>query len=153
MQGTKTDLLGHSAAKVGPRAVILTPMADKGVFRPGRTRPAQQRLKTLAQAALNADVTVEQVETLLGGLSETLTDLNNSTDGLDATLARFNETITRIDALAPLLTGVVDRLEGIVDRVERIVGLAETVVSPISATENAVRGALSAVRKTAGLGR
>ena len=75
-------------------------MADRGV---GRRRPAsaRQRIKTLTQAALNADATVEQVDTLLTDLGETLTDLNNSTSGLDATLVRFNDTITRIDELAP----------------------------------------------------
>ncbi|MGH3638074.1 MAG: ATPase, partial [Mycobacterium sp.] len=39
-------------------------MADKGVGR-SRTSAGRQRIKTLTQAALNADVTVEQVDTLL----------------------------------------------------------------------------------------
>ena len=38
--------------------------ADKGE---GRARPASRRIKTLTQAALNADATVVQVEALLGG--------------------------------------------------------------------------------------
>ncbi|BBZ04708.1 hypothetical protein MCHIJ_41450 [Mycolicibacterium chitae] len=129
-------------------------MADKDVSteRPsGRTRPAQQRIRTLAQAALNADVTVGQVDTLLQDLSETLGELNTSTATLDDTMERFNATITRIDELAPRLIGMVDRLEAIVDRVERIVGVGEAVVSPIAATEHAVRGAISAVRHRAGL--
>ena len=84
-------------------------------------------------------------------IGKTLTDLNNSTSGLDATLVRFNDTITRIDELAPRLIGVVERLEAIVDRVERIVGLGESVMAPWSATENAVRGAVNAVRKSTGL--
>ena len=42
-------------------------MADRGDG--VNPRPAQKRLKTLAQAALNADVTVGQVDALLGGLS------------------------------------------------------------------------------------
>jgi len=129
--------------------------SDSPETRPARTRPAQQRLKTLAQAALNADVTVGQVDTVLTGLSETLEDLNRSTDTLDATLERFNATISRIDELAPRLIEMVDRLESIVDRVERIVDLGEAVVtpiaSPIAATENAVRGAIAAVRNRTGL--
>lgn len=126
-------------------------MADKGDVRPGRARPAQQRLRTLAQAALNADVTVGQVDTVLQGLAETLADLDSSTDKLDTTLERFNGTISRIDELAPRLIAVVDRLEAIVDRVERIVGIGESVVSPIAATENAVRGAITAMRNRTGL--
>jgi len=124
-------------------------MVDKSDY--PAPRPAKKRLQTLAQAALNADVTVGQVEEVLEGLGETLTDLNRSTDGLDATLVRFNETITKIDELAPRLIGVVERLEKIVDRVERIVDIGETVVSPLSATENAVRGVISAVRSRAGM--
>lgn len=53
-------------------------MADKG---DGRGRPVSGRIKTLTQAALNADMTVEQVETLLDELSSTLVDLNKTTGG------------------------------------------------------------------------
>jgi len=123
-------------------------MADKG-GKPTRTGP--ERIRKLAQAALNADVTVEQVDTILEGLSETLIDLNNSTGNLDATLERFNDTINSINELAPRLIAVVERLEGIVSRVERIVGIGESMMSPLAATEQAVRGAVNKVRKSAGL--
>ncbi|MET0454718.1 MAG: ATPase [Mycobacterium sp.] len=125
-------------------------MADRGDGR-RRQSPTRQRIKTLTQAALNADVTVEQVDTLLTDLGLTLAVLDKSTTGLDATLERFNETITRIDELAPRLIGVVERLEAIVERVERIVGIGEQVMAPWAATENAVRGAVNAVRKSTGL--
>jgi hypothetical protein len=46
---------------------------------------------------------------------------------------------------------VVDRMEGIVERVERIVGIGESVFSPLAATEQAVRGAVNKVRRSAGL--
>ena len=107
-------------------------MADRG-DRPIRTGP--ERIRKLAQAALNADVTVEQVDTILEGLSETLEDLNHSTGNLDATLERFNETINQINELAPRLHDVVDRMEGVVARVERIVEMGESVISPLAATE------------------
>jgi ABC-type transporter Mla subunit MlaD len=123
-------------------------MTDKG-GKPPRTGP--ERIRKLAQAALNADVTVEQVDTILEGLSETLIDLNNSTGNLDATLERFNDTINSINELAPRLIAVVDRLEGIVSRVERIVGMGESVMLPLAATEQAVRGAVNKVRKSTGL--
>jgi hypothetical protein len=42
-------------------------------------------------------------------------------------------------------------MEGIVSRVERIVGIGEAVVSPLTATEQAVRGAVNAVRRSTGL--
>ena len=126
--------------------VPMTVMVDKG----GRSgaRTGRERIQKLAQAALNADVTVDQVDAILAGLGETLEDLNNSTGNLDATLERFNDTIGRINELAPRLNAVVDRLEGIVERVERIVGIGEAAVAPLAATESAVRGAINAVRRT-----
>jgi methyl-accepting chemotaxis protein len=138
----------HVRRPVGPggsiAVVIMAVMADKD----GRTgaRTGTERIRKLAQAALNADVTVEQVDTILEGLSETLVDLNNSTGNLDATLERFNETINSINELAPRLIAVVDRMEGVVSRVERIVGIGESVMSPWAATEQAVRGAVKAIR-------
>ena len=110
--------------------------------------PAGSGSRNSTQAALNADVTVDQVDTILAGLADTLDDLNNSTGNLDATLERFNDTISRINELAPRLIAVVDRLEGIVARVERIVGIGEAAMAPLAATETAVRGAISAVRRT-----
>jgi hypothetical protein len=129
--------------------VIMTTMADKGGKPAART--GTERIRKLAQAALNADVTVEQVDTILEGLSETLVDLNNSTGNLDATLERFNDTINQINELAPRLFAVVDRLETIVGRVERIVDIGEAAVAPIAATESAVRGVVDRVRRTARL--
>jgi hypothetical protein len=123
-------------------------MADKG-GRPVRTGP--ERIRKLAQAALNADVTVDQVDTILAGLSETLVDLNSSIGNLDVTLERFNETINSINELAPRLIAVVNRMEGIVSRAERIVGIGESVMSPLAATEQAVRSAVNKMRRTAGL--
>jgi ABC-type transporter Mla subunit MlaD len=125
----------------------MTVMADKGGSWSG-VRSGRERIQKLAQAALNADVTVDQVDAILAGLTETLADLDNSTSKLDATLERFNDTINQINALAPRLIAVVDRLEGIV---ERIVGIGESVLSPLAATEQAVRGAVNKVRRTAGI--
>jgi ABC-type transporter Mla subunit MlaD len=127
----------------------MTVMADKG----GKTGPrtGRERIQKLAQAAWNADLTVEQVDTLLAALGETLTDLNKSTTNLDITLEKFNGTIARIDELAPRLNAMVERLEAIVERVERIVGVGESVMAPWAATEQAVRGAVNKVRRTTGL--
>jgi division protein CdvB (Snf7/Vps24/ESCRT-III family) len=125
-------------------------MADKGGGRSG-ARTGRERIQKLAQAALNADVTVDQVDAILAGLTETLIDLDNSTSKLDTTLERFNDTINQINELAPRLIAVVDRLESIVSRVERIVGIGESVMSPLTATEHAVREAVNKVRRTTGL--
>jgi methyl-accepting chemotaxis protein len=111
------------------------------------SRSGRERIQKLAQAALNADLTVEQVDTLLSDLGETLIGLDKSTSDLDATLERFNDTISSIDALAPRLTAMVERLEAIVERVERIVGVGEAAVAPLAATESAVRGFVNAVRE------
>ena len=60
-------------------------MADKS----GGGRPPRQRIKTLTQAAMNADVTVNQLEDVLGGLGDTLTDLNNSLSNLNSAVDRL----------------------------------------------------------------
>jgi ABC-type transporter Mla subunit MlaD len=123
----------------------MVAVTEKGDGRAG-ARTGRERLQRLAQAALNADMTVEQVDTVLVGLGEALIDLDKSTSGLDATLVRFNDTINRINDLAPRLNAVVDRLEGIVSRVENIVGVGESAVAPLAATESAVRSLIKAVR-------
>jgi ABC-type transporter Mla subunit MlaD len=125
-----------------PQLVIMSVMADKS----GRPRPERQRLKTLAQAALNADVTVGQLEAVLAELGTSLSGVNNSLGAFESTLEHLNDTLGTLDALAPRLTSVVDRMEATVGRVERIVDLVETAVSPWSATENAVRGVVNAVK-------
>lgn len=127
----------------------MADMAEKGGKAGART--GTERIRKLAQAALNADVTVDQIDSILEGLGETLVDLNDATGNLDATLERFNETINHINELAPRLTSMVERLEGIVERVERIVGLGEAAVAPFAATESAVRGVVNKVRHTTGL--
>lgn len=121
-------------------------MADKD---DGKTAPrtGRERLQKLAQAALNADMTVEQVDTVLVGLGEALTDLDNSTSSLDSTLVRFNDTINQINELAPRLIAMVDRLEGIVTRIENIVGVGEAAAAPLAATEAAVRNVVRAIRE------
>jgi ABC-type transporter Mla subunit MlaD len=124
-------------------------MADRGGKAGPRT--GTERIRKLAQAALNADVTVDQVDTILEGLGETLVDLNNATGNLDTTMERFNETINLINELAPRLTSMVERLEGIIERVERIVGVGEAAVAPLAAAESAVLGVVNKVRRAAGL--
>lgn len=114
----------------------MTRMADKGTPRTGR-----ERIKTLAQAALNADLTVEQVDTVLNNLTSSLSALDKSIAGLDGSLATFNNSLT-------YLNDTLGRLEGIVDRVERIVGIGEAAMAPLAATESAVRGAINAVRRS-----
>jgi ABC-type transporter Mla subunit MlaD len=124
-------------------------MADKSVG----SRPPRQRLKTLTQAAMNADVTVNQLEGVLGGLGDTLTDLNNSlsnlnsaVDRLDGGLDHFETTLSRIDDLMKRLVTLVAPVEAIVERIDYMVGVGETVMSPFSVTEHAVRNVVNAVR-------
>jgi hypothetical protein len=113
----------------------MTRMADKGAPRTGR-----ERIKTLAQAALNADLTVEQVDTVLNNLVHSLDALDKSIDGLDGSLVTFNNSLT-------YLNDTLGRLEGIVDRVERIVEICEAVVAPLAMTESAVRNAVKTIRQ------
>jgi ABC-type transporter Mla subunit MlaD len=116
-------------------------------------RPVRKRIKTLTEAAMNADVTVNQLEDLLGGLGDTLTDLNNSlsnlntaVDRLDDGLDHFEATLSRIDDLMSRLLTLVAPVEAIVERIDYMVGIGETVMSPLSVTEHAVRNMVKSLR-------
>jgi ABC-type transporter Mla subunit MlaD len=125
----------------------MSVMADKPVPR------ERQRLKTLAQAALNADVTVGQIDDILSGLSATMDELNTSLSRLNGTVERLEGgldhlegTLHNLDDLARRLIALVEPVEAIVERIDYIVSVGETVMSPLSVTEHAVRGALNALR-------
>ncbi len=127
----------------------MSVMADKGAG----GRPPRQRLKTLTQAAMNADVTVNQLEDVLGGLGDTLTDLNNSLSNLNSAVERldggldhFEATLSRIDDLMKRLVTLVAPVEAIVERIDYMVAVGEAVMSPFSVTEHAFRNMVNAVR-------
>ncbi|WP_204815135.1 ATPase [Mycobacterium riyadhense] len=124
-------------------------MADKTV----RSTPVRSRMKTLTQAALNADRTVEQVEDVLDGLGKTMVELNSSLSALNSTVERLEGgldhlegTLHSLDDLAKRLTVLVEPVEAIVERIDYIVSVGETVMSPLSVTEHAVRGVLDRLR-------
>jgi ABC-type transporter Mla subunit MlaD len=124
-------------------------MADKSAG----DRPPRQRIKTLTQAAMNADVTVGQLEDVLGGLGDTLTDLNDSLSNLNTAVGRldggldhFEATLSRIDDLMKRLVTLVAPVEAIVERIDYMVGVGETVMSPLSLTEQAVRNVFKSLR-------
>ncbi|ORB72201.1 ATPase [Mycobacterium scrofulaceum] len=127
----------------------MTVMADRTV-RGGQER---SRIKTLTQAALNADKTVEQVEDVLDGLSTTMKELNASLSALNATVERMESgldhldgTLSRLDDLARRLIVLVEPVEAIVSRIDEMVKVGETMMTPLAMTEHAVRGALHRLR-------
>jgi methyl-accepting chemotaxis protein len=127
----------------------MTIMSDRTV----RSGPARSRMKTLTQAALNADKTVEQVEDVLDGLSKTMVELNSSLSALNGTVERLEggldhleSTMHSLDDLAKRLIALVEPVEAIVERIDYIVGVGETVMSPLSMTEHAVRGVMDRLR-------
>ncbi|OBI49320.1 ATPase [Mycobacterium kyorinense] len=122
-------------------------MADK------TERPPRERIKTLAQAALNADVTVGQLEDVLSGLGHTMNELNSSLANLNATVERLGsgldhleDTMSGLDDLAQRLVTLIEPVEAIVERIDYIVSVGETVMSPLSLTEHAVRGVFNSLR-------
>ncbi len=124
-------------------------MADKTV----RSGQERSRIKTLTQAALNADKTVEQVEDVLDSLSKTMAELSSSLSALNATVERLESgldhldgTLSSLDDLAKRLIVLVAPVEAIVDRIDDMVKVGETMMSPLSATEHAVRGMLGRLR-------
>lgn len=128
----------------------MTVMADRSG---GRPTPARQRVKTLTQAALNADKTVEQVEDVLDGLSTSLVELNKCLSSLNATVERMegglnhlDRTLSSLDDLAQRLVVLLEPVEAIIERFDYVVGLGETMMTPLSATEHVVRGVLDRLR-------
>jgi ABC-type transporter Mla subunit MlaD len=124
-------------------------MAD----RTPRSAPERNRIKTLTQAALNADKTVEQVEDVLDGLGKTMNELSSSLTRLNGTVERLEGgldhlegTLENLDELAKRLIALVGPVEAIVERIDYIVSVGETVMSPLSATEHAVRGVMDRLR-------
>ena len=127
----------------------MRPMADRS----GGGGGPRQRIKTLTQAAMNADVTVNQLEDVLGGLGDSLTDLNKSlthlntaVDRLNSGLDHFEATLSRIDDLMGRLATLVAPVEAVVQRIDYMVSVGETVMSPLSVTEHAFRNAFTALR-------
>jgi methyl-accepting chemotaxis protein len=127
----------------------MTVMADRTV----RSGVERSRIKTLTQAALNADKTVEQVEDVLEGLGKTMRELNSSLTALNATVERLeggldhlDGTMHNLDDLAERLIALVEPVEAIVERIDDMVKVGETVMSPLSVTEPAVRGVLDRLR-------
>jgi ABC-type transporter Mla subunit MlaD len=127
----------------------MTVMADRTV----RSGPERSRIKTLTQAALNADKTVEQVEDVLDSLSSTMKELNNSLTALNTTVARLEGgldhlegVLLSLDDLAKRLIVLVEPVEAIVDRIDYMVKVGETVMSPLSVTEHAFRGVMDRLR-------
>jgi ABC-type transporter Mla subunit MlaD len=127
----------------------MTVMADRTV----RRGPERSRIKTLTQAALNADKTVEQVEDVLDGLSTTMKELNSSLSALNATVERLEGgldhlegTLSSLDNLAKRLITLVEPVEAIVGRIDYMVSAGEIVMSPLSVTEHALRGVVDRLR-------
>ncbi|MFV0495464.1 ATPase [Mycobacterium sp.] len=125
-------------------------MADRSG---GRPTPARQRMKTLTQAALNADKTVEQVEDVLDGLGSSLTELNSSLSTLNSTVARLeggldhlDGTLSSLDDLAKRLVTVLEPVEAILARLDHLVSWGETMMAPINVTDHVVRGVFDKLR-------
>ena len=128
-------------------------MVDRGIGNPGTSdeRPQErQRFKKLAQAALNADVTVDQVEGILSDLGDVLVDMNKTISGLDGaidtldtTLSRLSGTLDQVDSTVVAMVDVVDRLERVVGRVETLVGIGEVALRPLGVIESAGRSVAS----------
>lgn len=79
----------------------------------------RQRFRKLAQAAMNADVTVGQLDTIIGDLGGALTDFDRAMgDGpIDRTLGSFgaamddfSATLARVDSTVTKMVAVVERI-------------------------------------------
>ena len=84
----------------------MTVMADRTV----RSGPERSRIKTLTQAALNADKTVEQVEDVLDSLGKTMVELNSSLTALNTTVERLEGGLDHLEGTLHSLDDLAKRL-------------------------------------------
>ncbi|MDL9938455.1 hypothetical protein QSJ18_17035 [Gordonia sp. ABSL1-1] len=112
----------------------------------GDPKPERQRIRKLAQAALNADVTVDQLTTIIVDMGDTLEGVGQTVDGMNVTIASLDETLTRmsetldqVDLIAARMNDVVVRMERVVGRVEAIVDIGEVAIRPLGALESVGR--------------
>ena len=104
-----------------------------------RPRSPADRIRTLAQAALNADETVDQMDHILDDLEVNLVGLNKAVGTMETSLDYFNNTLHRLNES-------LEQLEGMMGRVKRLVDLAESAMAPVAVTESAVRGVFNVFR-------
>ena len=121
-------------------------MAVNPPERGSRAGDDRQRIRKLAQAALNADQTVGQVEMLLAdmgpllvGLTKTTGSLDATLAGMDATIATMDATLSKVDTTVEQMATVVERLEAVTSRVEQVVLIVEAALRPIGVVESASR--------------
>lgn len=114
-------------------------------------RSVGDRIRTLTDAALNVDATVDQLDSLITAMDTTMTGMGGTMEAFEKTLLVMNSAMTRVDDLldevSPRLVEMLGRLEVIIGKVERVVGVAETAMIPLSVTESAVRSVVNVVRR------
>src|ERR1700730_8746811 len=99
-------------------------MADRTV----RGGPERSRIKTLTQAALNADKTVEKVEDVPDCVTRTMKELNGSLGALNATVERLESGLDHLDGPLASLDDLAKRLIVLVEPVEAIVARIDDMV-------------------------
>ena len=92
-----------------------------------RPRSAAERIRTLAQAALTADETVDQMDHILDDLEVNLAGLNKAVGTMEDSLEYFNATLHRLNES-------LGQLEGMMGRVMRLVDLAESAMAPVKSS-------------------
>ena len=128
----------------------LTVMADKGGSRSG-ARTGRERIKKLTQAALNADVTVEQVDAMLAGLGDTLDRPRTTRPAISMPPSSGSTTPSPASTSwrrASSPSSTVSRPSSTASNASS--ASAKSVMAPLAATEHAVRGAVNAVRERTG---
>ena len=87
-------------------------------------RVRAKQAQGLAVPTRVSQVTVEQLEDVLGGLGDTLTDLNDSLSNLNGAVARLDNGL--------------DHFEATLSRIDDLMGRLVTLVAPVEATVKAI---------------
>jgi methyl-accepting chemotaxis protein len=81
----------------------------------------------LVQTVINADETVQHIETALGSFDRAVLDLNATIARLTEALVAFTETVDRVDATLERVGEIADQLGEIVDAAAPALALNEKV--------------------------
>ncbi|WP_019203769.1 hypothetical protein [Tsukamurella sp. 1534] len=84
---------------------------------PGRGRT---RIRNLASAAMNADVTIDQATAIIDGLGDTMQRMDATMSDFDSTLVRMNRDLDEFESLMAAIAATVARTDAAITKVNAL---------------------------------
>ncbi|WP_461168300.1 hypothetical protein [Tsukamurella serpentis] len=100
-------------------------MATQDEF-PGRGRA---RIRNLASAALNADMTIDQATAMLDGMAVTLENMSATMATFDETVARVNRNLDEFERLTARFSATLEKTDAALEKVNLLLAVPGTAVT------------------------